>query len=39
MKIKFTKYICQQEALKYKSRGEFYKLSKNIYSVALYNKW
>ena len=39
MKIKFTKYICQQEALKYKTRGEFYKLSKNIYSVALYNKW
>ena len=39
MKIKFTKEICQQESLKYNSRGDFYKFSKKIYSVALYNDW
>jgi predicted GIY-YIG superfamily endonuclease len=37
--MKFTKLTCQQEALKYQSRSQFYKLSKNIYSIALYYNW
>ena len=35
----WTKEHCQEEALKYNTRGEFYNNSKNAYNTAIRNKW
>jgi hypothetical protein len=37
--IKYTKEICQNEALKYNTRKEFNKKSNKIYNAARLNKW
>lgn len=37
--IKWTKEVCQKEALKYKSRSEFKKKSPNIYNACVRNGW
>lgn len=38
-KIKWTKEKCAEEALKYKSRVEFLKNSRNIYNASVRNGW
>ena len=36
---KYTKEICQKEALKYKNKKDFYKKSTNEYNAAIRNNW
>jgi hypothetical protein len=38
-KSKYTKEICQNEALKYYTRNDFYKFSNKIYNAACRNNW